>query len=576
MRVLFARHRLLIALCGISYLYSSLLIAQDRQREPRRSLSQTITNGIIMVIWGYTLYEVSQSEKAYQLIGKGSKFTPYSPQELPWIRDGFTGMTIQAQPDHASYAHTVPLQQPNNTPTEADSELLLYLDKGYHKATQEEKRRYDAYNVQPKNIRLDPCKPQIETNSSASPADRAELQPWSRSGRLHCKIFTRYEDGDQNVCSGSLIGEDLLLTARHCTENSCAHGKATRITVSCGYGAFTPPSGKGDQTVFVEQSYSPYGRAMISDCIYNRAYSQDMYCKGGQERGWRPEFDIQICKLDRKLGKVLGWNAVTTAPLQHIHVRGYPGYHPTLAAAIPLSYHKQLVHDLHGKTIQLYKEVHEVREARSWHGESGGAWYEEVGNTKHNQTYQRVGAVTSYGRNSKEGCMLGGIRLPKQLLEQAFVPQNQTQGSDYCHVVRYTHDHQDLFNGDHDALSGVGTALDARPHQAIASIAEGEDVSLSLTLFNVGTLPTTLRLDWHTSVDNKGVKYGGYLGSTTFIIDAGKVQRIYDKHPISPMGTRFVFASWHHLYPGCAPLAAKLDPNWAYVGAVTSKHNVTR
>ena len=359
------------------------------------------------------------------------------------------------------------------------------------------------------SFEADPRHPEDEVSVVADPWNKPEV----------CKLLIAY--GNSNyVCSASLVGPYHLLTARHCTFHGCL-GEADRVRVACGYG-HTPG---GDD-------FAHYGTAEIDSCVRYQSYDDATTCTNGKS-GSIGLKDIQICRLDRKIGDMLGWFGTSSETLSDVTVDGYPG-NGDLNDFIDFATNSRLTRR---EAVSLATtERYTVHDMWAWGGESGCPYYDE----------RQVSAVH---RGGPTGCTEYGTRVTNDLVESLKALRGEESASsltpwtdpgEHCQVIRYQ---DDVFAHYDGALIGVGIEDAIYP---VASQVMDQKFKARITLFNVGTSPATVTIRWYASKNGSITTSDELLGSTQIDIQAGQTYRTsVSDLPVSwPAGYRTIGAMW--------------------------------
>lgn len=139
-----------------------------------------------------------------------------------------------------------------------------------------------------------------------------DATPWTGGRRRVCKMYVSYSDRGTFVCSGSLVGPFHFITARHCTFNPCSTDEFPDVRVSCGFGFL---AGTDD--------FAHFGSAEVTSSVRYRAHDDAATCRNGQSFiGEGRKYDIQICRLDRRVGDNLGWYDTTSTEFTEVDVTG--------------------------------------------------------------------------------------------------------------------------------------------------------------------------------------------------------------------------------------------------------------
>lgn len=118
------------------------------------------------------------------------------------------------------------------------------------------------------------------------------------------KLYMKFPNGGRYEGSGSLIGNNTVLTAGHCVYSKNLGGWATTVEVAPG----------------MNEGYRPFGTA----------YSNKMYTTSGwfnSSGGNSNVHDVGVIKLDREIGKSTGYLGLknTLSPSDNVTLTGYHG-----------------------------------------------------------------------------------------------------------------------------------------------------------------------------------------------------------------------------------------------------------
>jgi len=278
---------------------------------------------------------------------------------------------------------------------------------------------------------------------------------------VFCRLFVKYGEGENYVCSASLVGESLIATARHCTFNPCtSRSKASRVEVACGY--------EGEDGAH-------YGTALAYGCTFHTNYDTTVFCRSDGKSSTHFPLDFQICKLDRPLGANLGYLGTRVKQVSNVNMRGYPGDIDHLSDYFSGIPHTLLDHYTESKYDSDYQYQIHMPSMYAWGGESGSPLYEYVSST---QSRFLVGVFCG-GYNA--GCGMFGREVTSQWSDIVRDLRLSHNPGSYCQVIRQIRNPW----SSRSKQEGLG----APGHERVSSyvyIDEGQPFNAAITLFNVG------------------------------------------------------------------------------------------
>ena len=304
------------------------------------------------------------------------------------------------------------------------------------------------------------------------------VDPWSPSRAWTCKILATFSRASQ-VCSGSLVGPLHLITARHCTVHGCL-GTASSVRVMCGYGHVAD----GD-------SFAHYGSAFATTAIRFKSYDNALGCSNGKQVGVRADLDLQLLKLDRRVGDVVGWAGASVAGVDRVSVQGYPG-DPKLTTFLPFSSHQMLFRRSDIEPQNNSSKLLRLANAWVFPGESGCPYYNSRGVARE---------VVAVHHGGSTGCLEVGRKLDKRWIEVIKGTRGIKNSTEYpkwtaplhCQILQL---HVDIFKEFGGELKGVRKLNMERLTKAIV-VPKGARFLANVTLFNAGNAPSEkVELKW--------------------------------------------------------------------------------
>jgi len=353
------------------------------------------------------------------------------------------------------------------------------------------------------------------------------FQPWN-TRPYTCKLFVEFSNGARGLCSGSLVGPFMLATARHCTYSACL-GPATQVRAACGYG----------YVANALDGYDHFGTALFTGtCLRYSSYDDGVSCVNGEDVVSDSARDIQICELDREIGRRLGWFGMTSADISSVNVEGYPGNTDL----------NQFISSATDKKLHRFESVSTTTSTRyfvdnmwAWGGETGGPYYRYNGDTDE----RHVGAVH---RGGPTGCREDGTRATSDLIEALKAVRGEPSSSSlapwtakgsYCHLFPYHADIWGLYPG--ESIYGVG-----RTSPAFSSTSQfvGSTFVARVSLYNVGSDPATYTLKWYASTNSVISELDTLLAERAVTISGNTVTRYTYTLPTNFVGDQFIGALW--------------------------------
>ncbi|MDD9950694.1 MAG: hypothetical protein OXT67_03920 [Zetaproteobacteria bacterium] len=452
----------------------------------------------------------------------------------------------------------------------------------------------------PHKVRAVSSSPNAEDAPSSEEADWQDvLQPWKPHTRQNCKLTVTNSFGGKNECSGSMVERDLVLTARHCTVPDYSATHAVRVEVRCGFG-YTR-RGSREDLVMQNKEYEPhahYGTALVESCVRYPEYDAGNLCQNDDSCGNRYDrgpyydtqgFDIQVCKLDRALGDVVGWNQVTLEDLSELHFHGYPEYSKELRKiAGPQYKYKMYAHFIGVNETDFTSEAryYRIRKEHVASGESGSSFYQPQYHKQGELPAHQVGAVLQgdYYDHSVDAVRLRHDLA--QVIDPSHRPQDWGEPRSYCQVIRLSHDIHEEFPAEEElrgichlaALKSRGESCDYRT----TTVVQPHDLlRMRLTLHNAGNLPTKVRLNWYLAdesgpeyfVNKDMVKNQTLLRTDIIRMAAGGRNQIEPtvraNWPLDQNATQKHIVVWWKPLSKCD--LQPTDSFWAYVGTVHSR-----
>lgn len=442
-----------------------------------------------------------------------------------------------------------------------------------------------------------PCEGLTDFNTQQRPKDQTLAEtvskPWAKHVRQNCKLLATFPNGAQFSCSGTMVERDLLLTARHCTFHEFNGGAAVKVKVYCGLG-YSPQVTMDTSTRDTEyEPYAHYGIALVEGYVrypeydkkawdYVAAYSHSTYYD------WYGH-DIQVCKLDRALGEVVGWNQATTEPLTTLHLYAYPGVHKILAKLFSTHPDREMYSHALGTANQNYSTTdryYTLHSAYTWTGESGGNMHQPVYTDKGELQLRKVGAILQGGESA--GCRKHAPRLTHDLA-QIIDPQHRPmvfgEPRAYCQIIRLSHDIYNEYSEAQQPLHGTCAVSDQDhpmhncAYTAVTLVRHDDNLKMRMTLHNVGNLETQVRLNWYLA-DAQGKEYLSnpditrnqqLLHSDIITMGAG------ERHQVDSTTAAGWQAHWSgkkYLFVWWKPLSdCEVEPTtrfWSYIGTVAT------
>lgn len=358
---------------------------------------------------------------------------------------------------------------------------------------------------------------------------RIQPEPWIDDPRV-CKLRVTYSDIGTRVCSGSLVGPFHLVTARHCSFNACSNDASPTVEVSCGYGIV---EGTND--------FEHFGTAFVTECIRYRSYDDAASCENGENRNGDGRVgDIQICRLDRRVGDQTGSFGYTRRELSDVQVRGYPGRgrDGNLLPFFPDANNQQFGRDAPVTSASDF--VYTLKNAWVFGGESGGPYLDGG---------DRVGAVHSGGPT---GCAENGTRVNENFFDIINAvrgrpsPEDFTwdDPGDYCQVVNHPVDLFDLSQGGMIGLAPAGTPVSGTTVETL-TVRAGSLFQARVSLHNVGNIGATVRVRFFSGSGTSA------LDDNTISIGANRIFRnIRNLRASWGTGCRNIRAVWE-ARPSC-------------------------
>lgn len=379
-----------------------------------------------------------------------------------------------------------------------------------------------------------------------------EPEPWTEP--QICKLFIDFPGSNNKgfVCTGTLVGPSHLLTSRHCTMSGCL-GLASRVRVACGYG-YTSDDVENAKLGTVE--LDPI------TCISYKTYDEGLSCRNGESLGGNWNVDIQVCRLDRKIGDLLGYFSLGTDKPERVTVKGYPGV-LFLNDYIYKSTKKRLTREA-AVTAASTNQM-QLSKAYIFDGESGAPYF---------RTNNQNSEVLAVHTGGPDGCAEYGTRLTRDFIDYYLVvrglrPANANiptwlEEKDHCQIINYQ---TDLYNFYRGPLKGVGVRAG---HYDLDSVNQslGGKFGASVTLYNLGTKATTITLKWYASFRKEISQYNTLLGQTEVEFGANTVGIIHtrDLEVNWRDGVRYIGVIWEG--KDCLPLDKKFNKNVELLGKV--------
>uniref|UniRef100_A0A0G4GXB8 Peptidase S1 domain-containing protein n=1 Tax=Chromera velia CCMP2878 TaxID=1169474 RepID=A0A0G4GXB8_9ALVE len=298
------------------------------------------------------------------------------------------------------------------------------------------------------------------------PGERVHVNGHRRRNEV-CKMFITYPSGEKFVCSGSLVGTNLLMTARHCTANGCL-GNAVdggEVKVACGYGY---EKGASD--------YAHFGVATIEECFFHPEFDADLSCKRGRSMGGLREWDIQVCRLSTHMGCTVGWLGTTTDDSEETTVVGYPGGSGVNGNLNKWGDFQPVGHRQLSRQAQTRfdEQIVQLPGALVFAGESGSPYYHVYGGARFVQAVHGggpSGCLETGRRVTSEWVHL--VREKRELLGRECAPTDTPsvevgtggEGEEsFCQIVRYSRQ-LELLGAEEEGMVG--------PAGGAVTIAEG-------------------------------------------------------------------------------------------------------
>ncbi|GAB5362362.1 hypothetical protein AAMO2058_000790400 [Amorphochlora amoebiformis] len=400
---------------------------------------------------------------------------------------------------------------------------------------------------------------------------QALLSPTQSADNRICALIATFNTPSGIVrkrCSATLIKADEVITARHCTYDPCLGGAATSVRIATYYG-------------FTEDGvdYANRGSAFVTTrCVYNTTYDSTASCVNGQTIRGTSDYDMQLCQLDRSVGRTLSlvfFEVADPADMRTTSLLfGYPGdgrlnqFFTTQPADQSLFVHG--ISPLGSSTSTLF------RFANQWgfRGEDGGPYASISGSQL---------LITGVHGGGETACDQFGARVDASFFARVQSVEGTSSSptepawvepDPFCQIIAFPS--TTLTGPPPGALTRVG--LTPTTGSESQNISSSQDFYAAVTLYNFGLATANITLRYYASEDTNISPSDELLGVVTNLQFIGlQVTRVINTGSAVTgpgfrptwSGKRFIGVIWSGAQVGGTSCFSN-DPDRTVVGTITT------